>query len=537
MTALGVYNRVSKNGGGTGWPLSMFLTPDAKPFFGGTYFPARDGDRGARSGFLTIIQRVHDVYTNKTERVNQDADFLIDLVKKELDGTRASSEFELDKTVIDQTVQSFSQVFDSEWGGFGFSPANPRIPKFPQATNLFAMLDAAEHWNNDSAKNMLTVSLEKMYLGGMYDHLGGGFHRYSVDRYWRIPHFEKMLYDNGQLASVYARASKFLDRSDFAEVARGICDFVMNEMTHPEGGFYSALDAETDGEEGKYYVWSREEIQSIVGTQPYAEFASIYQIDKAPNFEGKAYAPQLKKRLDQWALEKSTSRDELDARLDRSRSALLAVRAKRPRPLTDTKILTGWNGLMIRGMADTGRILNEPKYVAAAEQAADFVISKLRNDKGRLFRTYRGDKAKLNAYLDDYAFLIDGLIALHEASSSDTSSPKSKWLDLAIELQKKQDELFWDKEDGGYFFTSGDHESLLARSKNPADNARPSGNSVSALNLIYLSQATGNEEYLAKANKIVETFAGILDGYPRAVPLLAVVASKLIANQKSEKSP
>ena len=522
MTSLSIYNRVSRNGGGTGWPLSMFLTSEAKPFFGGTYFPARDGDRGAAVGFLTLVKRVNGIWKTRKEAIEKDAEFLTNRLKKELDGTRKKEGFEYNKKIINRMVSTFEQSYDDAWGGFGFSPTNDKIPKFPQPGNLIAMLEAAERWDNGTAKNILNTTLQKMHYGGLWDHIGFGFHRYSVDRYWKIPHYEKMLYDNGQLASLYARAHAFTRNPEYARVAVGICDFILSEMTSPDGGFYAALDAESEGKEGKYYVWTRDEIIKSLDETSYQHWGSVYKIDKEPNFEEKFYSPQMDKSLEAWAKQERIAFPSFQQHIEVARKKLKTIRDRRERPLTDTKILTSWNGLMIRGMADSGRILKREKYVAAAERAAEFVNSKLRDDRGRLLRTHRKGKSKLNAYLDDYAFFIDGLIALHQATG------KKKWLQLAMELQETQNKLFWDEKNHGYFFTSDDHQSLLARAKNPSDGARPSGNSISALNLIYLSKAGKKPEHLKRAQQTIEAFSGLIESFPRSVPLLHVAASKLI---------
>ena len=555
MTSLSVYNRVARNGAGTGWPLSMFLTPDGKPFVGGTYFPARDGDRGATVGFLTLIERVEEVYREKTDKVQADADFLVRRVQQELDASSVNPDFEPGAEQVDRMVAAYQLDYDATWGGFGYSPTNDRIPKFPQPSNLFALLEVAVDWDNVAARAMLELTLEKMYLGGMHDHVGGGFHRYSVDRYWQIPHFEKMLYDNGQLASLYARASEDLGREDFARVARGICDFVLLEMTHPDGGFYSALDAESatnqvelekrpdaenpsagggqeanvETEEGAYYVWQQSDLASLQAEQG-SPFRNLF-VTEQPNFEGSAYALRLEQPLETAAADLGLDADQLRRQLDAELQRLFKIRSQRPRPLTDTKILTSWNGLMIRGLADCGRILNEPRYVAAAERAARFVDSQLSEDDDCLARSWRNGQKRLAGYLDDYAFFIDGLLALHQA----TGDPD--WLELALKYQQTQDRLFWDDQRGGYFFTAENQQSLLARARNPADNARPSGNSLAALNLIYLSQniqeADRSQAFLDQARQTLRAFSGIVEGYPQAVPLLNVAASRLYRLDKS----
>jgi uncharacterized protein YyaL (SSP411 family) len=375
--------------------------------------------------------------------------------------------------------------------------------------------------DNEEAKGMLVTTLEKMALGGIRDHLGGGFHRYSVDRYWRIPHFEKMLYDNGQLASVYAEAWELTKRDDFRRVASELCDFVLRELTDQEGGFYSALDADSEGEEGKFYRWAKSEVEQALMADEFKLFASVYGLDRAPNFEEKYYAPQLSQPLAAIAAEMKLTEQGLEEKLLPIRSKLLAIRSKRQRPRTDTKIVTADNGLMIGGLADAGRILKEPRYIAAAEKAAEFVLSKLRTADGRLKRSYAGGEARLNAYLNDYAFLADGLIRLHRATK------RPRWLDEAAAITAKQIELFSDNPGGGFFFTSNDHETLLARGKELVDGAQPAGNSVAAHNLIFLATAKSQPQYLSLAEKTIAGTIIVTQSNPSAAPRMTTAIPAL----------
>ncbi len=426
-----------------------------------------------------------------------------------------------------EVEEALADEFDKEYGGFGFSAANPRRPKFPEPSNLVFLLDRARREKSDKARAMLVKTLVRMADGGIRDHLGGGFHRYSTDRYWRIPHFEKMLYDNGQLASVYAQAYELTGEASFRQVVEELLAFVLRELTDPSGGFYSALDAETDAEEGRYYVWTREEIERILGPDEQASFGAAYLASDGPNFEGR-YALQFTRPLADLAAAAGLSSEVFVQRLQPQRQKLLEYRGKRQRPLTDTKVLTSWNGLMIRGLADAGRILKQPRYTQAAARAADFALTKLRTPKGRLLRTYGQGQAKLNAYLDDYAFLVDGLIALHQATG------ERRWLDAAGELTDKQIELFWDDERGGFFFTSDDHEQLLARAKDPVDSALPSGNSVSAGNLVYLAGGLKRPQYLERAEKTIRCFGEMLADTPLSAPRMAVALAALRQTQASK---
>lgn len=530
MNALYIISR-----GRGGWPLSMFLTPDAKPFFGTTYMPARDGDRGNSPGFLSLLKQIINVWKDNRDAILSDADKVTRLLKQQLEADYANRTLTIDPQWRKDALDQLKNSFDAQYGGFGFSPVNPNRPKFPEPSNLEFLLSVCrDDPTNGQAREMLLVTLDRMAQGGIRDHIGGGFHRYSVDRFWRIPHFEKMLYDNGQLAAVYSGACELLqspvgkDVKDAAErireyrqVVEELLEFVTTELTSPEGGFYSALDAESEDEEGKYYRWTRDEIEKLIGAEPdYELFRNVYQIDREPNFESAYYAPQLVHPARVLAQERKMDLEEMDARLKPLRRILFDARSKRERPLLDTKILTAWNGLMIRGFADAGRVFKRPEYIDSAEKAARFVLANLRNGK-RLFRTYSGGKSRLNGYLDDYAFFIDGLIALHRATG------KQVWLDEALALQEAQIQWFWDEKGGGFFFTSSDHESLLARAKNPMDGARPSGISVSANNLGYLGRTLKRKDLLEKARLTVLSVANLLQRAPVSAPRMLIVVKEL----------
>lgn len=513
--------------GGGGWPLSMFMTPEARPFFGGTYWPARDGDRGARMGFLSIVTKVDELFRTNRERVEQDANLVTERTRVALAGRKPEPGLAIQKGWSDEATNSLRGNFDTRFGGFSFSNTNPNMPKFPEPSNLFFLADKVRQSPDQDAptiaqaKTMLLTTCERMMMGGIYDHLGGGFHRYSVDRYWRIPHFEKMLYDNGQLATVYAEAYELTGRQDFRRVVEGILSFVDRELVADNGGFYASLDAESEGEEGKFYRWNLEEIKKTLNQNEYTLFASIYGLNDPPNFEGKYYAPQLTKPMSAHAAERSLSETELEAKLVPIRKKLFDVRSKRVAPLLDTKILAAWNGLMIRGYADAGRILKNQDYIQSAATAAEFALGKMVAEDGRLFRTHTDGQARLNAYVIDYACLIDGLIALHKASGD------VKWLQSADRLQQKQDELFWDESGGGYFYTSKNHEVLLARSKRATDGAMPSGNSVAANNLLYLAQHLDRPQYKTQAERTVLSASPILTRMPNAAPRMLIASDEL----------
>ncbi len=503
-----------------GWPMSVFMTPEGKPFFGGTYFPPRDGDRPSMPGFLTIVQRIKEVWTGQRDDINGDAERVTEVIRGELRGRIPETAAELGPALVDRTQTSIAGEFDEQYGGFGFSVSDPRRPKFPEPSNLSFLLERLRRTNDEEAREMLLTTLQKMAMGGIWDHLGGGFHRYSVDRYWHIPHFEKMLYDNGQLLSVYSEAYRLTQREDFRRVVDETVAWLMREMRDPGGAFLAAMDAESEKVEGKFYRWTPGEVREILG-DGYDLFASVYGVDGEPNFEEHFYVLQLERPLAEIAADRNLTESELDAQLAPLRAKLLAHRDKRPKPLIDSKVLSSWNGLLIRGLADAGRNLEQPKYIQAAAEAARFILNHLRDDKGRLLRTYSQGEAKLNAYVDDYAFLIDGLIALHQATGD------QQWLREAQQLMDLQIELFWDEEGGGFFFTTSDHEVLIARIKQQTDGAQPSGNSISALNLLYLASELENDRYRQHAQRTLESAALLMDRFPAVAPQASVAIDRL----------
>jgi uncharacterized protein len=525
MTALSVYHQIAGEPRGGGWPLSMFLTPEAEPFLGGTYFPARDGDREGMPGFLTIIGKVQEFWAKFPDKIREDAKTITRFTKAEMEAKRTSPLVPLDESLVPPVQAALDDQFDPKYGGFGYGP-NPRRPKFPEPSNLVFLIDRVQRHKDARAQEMLVGSLAGMQQGGIRDHLGGGFHRYSVDRYWQIPHFEKMLYDNGQLASVYAEAFALTGRDDFRRTTQELCDFLLREMRDRSGGFYTAIDADSEGEEGKFYRWDKAEVEKALTADEFALVAQVYGLDRDPNFEEKFYAPQLSQPLADVAKELSLSEADLEARLVPIRQKLLAIRNQRIRPITDTKLLAADNGLAIGGLADAGRILKEPRYIEAATQAAEFVLTKLRADDGRLKRTYSAGEARLNAYVNDYAFVVDGLLRLHAATGD------KRWLTAASELTDKQIELFADEAAGGFYFTSKDHEALLARGKEVVDTAIPAGNSVSADNLVRLAVLLERPEYLPRASKTILSAATILEGSPSSVPRMASVIPALLEARK-----
>ena len=522
MSALQTYSQATTGRRGGGWPMTIFLTPETQPFFCATYLPARDGDREGISGFLTAVGRVQEAWEKQPEKIKEDAKTLTSLVKAELETRRLISLAPLDMPLYTAVQPALADQFDPKYGGFGYDEIQWQRPKFPEPPNLFYLLDHFRRTKNEKTKEMLTHTLQHMRRGGIYDHVGGGFHRYSVDRMWRIPHFEKMLYDNGQLASVYAIAGSLLERDDLGQVAEESCDFVLREMTSPEGGFYAALDAESEGEEGKFQRWTKEELKSLLTESEFEFVTKQFALQKDPNFEEKYYVLNIDTAL----LDTPFLTNLYKNGWSEIRTKLLAARDQRKKPLTDTKIVVADNGLMIAGLADTGRLRKKPQYIAAAKKAADFILTKMQSADGRLSRSYAGGEAKLNAYLNDYAFLTYGLVALYRATGEE------KWLQAAEKITAKQIELFADPRGGGFFFTSKDHETLIARSKDPIDGAVPAGNSVAVGNLIYLAKVAKQPDWLSISEKSIQSTAGLLEQAPSAAPWMAINVAELLEARK-----
>ncbi len=391
-----------------GWPMSMFLLPDGRPFFGGTYFPPRD--REGSPGFLTLVTEVSRAFGKDRAGIDKAADAVTEALRGRLKAAAGERRGIPPRAAVTQGEAQLAEQFDAEYGGFGFNPTNPRRPKFPEPVNLEFLLDQHRRGGpsagGETALKMVTVSLENMARGGIRDHLGGGYHRYSTDRYWIVPHFEKMLYDNAQLASVHLAAFEITKDPRWRAEAEATFGFVESKMTSPEGAFYSALDAETGGEEGASYVWTKAEVKAALGDDADATlFAEVYGLAGRPNMPDDRYVLREPQAPEKHAAALGLSAEQLEARLAPVRTRLLSIREKRPAPLRDDKVLCAWNGLMIAAYADGYRVLKNDRYRLAAEKAAAFLLEKLRTKDGRLLRTYREGTAKLPAYVEDYAFL------------------------------------------------------------------------------------------------------------------------------------
>jgi len=484
--------------GSGGWPMSVWLTPDREPFFGGTYFPPRDGARGAHHGFLTVLRDVHHAYVNDAARVGRATAALVGAVRARMESNGAAAPSgRAAPSLITDTVAVFKRVFDDRDGGVR------RAPKFPSNMPNRLLLRAHARTGDDVALLMAALTLEKMAAGGMYDQLAGGFHRYSTDARWLVPHFEKMLYDNALLIVAYAEAHQVTGRADFARVARDTLDYLLREMTAPDGGFYSATDADSkrpDGksEEGVFFVWSEAEIRQVLGAGPETErFVSYYGVSAGGNFEGANI------------LAVAAPDEATHTALAPQRAALYAVRARRSPPFRDDKILAAWNGLAISAAAVAGRLLDEPRYIDAAARAATFLLDRMRPG-GRLARSAKDGRAGGAGFLDDYAFACAGLIDLFEA----TFEPR--WLREAIALADDGERLFADPA-GGWFMTAADHERLIAREKPAYDGAEPSGTSVALLNALRLATFTSDDRWRAIADRAFATIATTLSENPLAL--------------------
>lgn len=519
MTALQVYHRAIGSRQGGGWPLSMFITPEGKPIAGGTYFPPKA--KGGHPGFLTVLNNVHKQWSENKTQVEKNAEMLTAEVRRTMKPRVPTEKIPLKRELVDDVISAVVETHDSKYGGIDFHMQSPNSPKFPTPSKLALLQYAIRHTEKNNAEKPLYHSLDAIANGGIRDHLEGGFHRYSTDRRWHVPHFEKMLYDQAQLADVYTEAFRQSKNDYYREVAEGVFHFVLTKMTNKQGGFYSALDAETDGVEGSYYVWSKKEIEAILDKENARLFFAFYSLNEPRVFEH-GYVLHMTKSLKDVAEANEITVKALQKKLAASRKLLLAQREKRPALLLDDKVLTSWNGLMIRALANGGVVLKRNDYLDAARKSARFLLTELRNDKGQLQRTWREKKSKLNAYVDDYAFLIDGLLALHQATQEE------EWLAAATQLADEQIKLFWDDKANGFFFTSHHHEELIARTKNAYDAVLPSGNSVSARNYLKLAALTKNKKYQQTAESILNLFATNLKTMPRGSSNMAIAMGEFL---------
>ncbi len=506
----GVYMKVVQMlTGGGGWPMTLVLTPDKDPFFGGTYFPAHDGDRGTRQGLLSILRELKREYDAHRSEVVARAR---QLSRRIAAASAPSPPGDLPKALIEQAVREVAASFDATWGGFG------RAPKFPQPALLELLLRYHRRTGDGHALEMVTRTLTAMAAGGIYDQIGGGFHRYATDARWLVPHFEKMLNDNAQLASLYLDAYQVAGREDFARVARQTLDYAGREMTAASGAFFSATDADSPApaghdQEGYFFTWTPAEIDAALEPGDARAARAYFGVTDSGNFEGRNILSRPRSDAEV-AAELKLPAAELQQSIERARTRLLEVRSRRPYPHRDDKILTSTNGLMISAFARAGLVLADASYTRRAARAADFVLDHLRGDDGGLRHSFEVGRARGDGYLDDYAFFIAGLLDLFEA----TSDPAR--LDQAVALQRLLDRHFWDAEGGGYFLTSDDHERVLARDKPAYDGAEPSGNSVALMNLLRFGELTLDRDYRRRAERTFAAFSYDLSRSPSAFPKL-----------------
>ncbi len=479
-----------------GWPMTVFLTPDGVPFYGGTYFPPQD--RHGMPGFPRVLEAVAEFYRDRRGEAAAAGRQLLDRLRQG-EAVRGGGEL-LTRDVLDRAYRGLAAEFDARHGGLG------RAPKFPQPMAFDFLL---RYWARRGAPDALAMvrqTLDQMARGGIHDQLGGGFHRYSVDQAWLVPHFEKMLYDQAQLALLYVNAWQATGAPEYARGAAATLDYVVREMTHPAGGFFSTQDADSEGEEGRFFLWTREEIEGLLPPDEARAALRYWGLLEGPNFEGRniLHVPHDARDV---AAALSLAPATLAEVLDRARGRLAAARERRVKPARDDKVLAGWNGMMLRAFAEASRALGRPDYLAVAVRNAEFLLSALVVD-GRLLRSWKDGRARLLGYLEDHAMVADGLLALHQATLD------GRWLDEARRLADAMLDLFWDAEVEGFFDTGRDHEALIVRPRNLFDSAIPSGSSVAADVLLRLAVLTGETAYERRAVETLRAVAPLMARYP-----------------------
>ena len=486
-----------------GWPLNAFCLPDGRPFYGGTYFPPQR--RMGLPSWLEVLESVATAYHDRRDQVLQGAVSLLEHLGRAAAIQPAASAPD-PAEALRAAAALIMENFDGVHGGFGSAP------KFPQPFYLRLLLHCAADGRNAQARDQALFTLRKMAEGGMYDHLGGGFHRYAVDQEWLVPHFEKMLYDNALLPPLYVDAFRLTGDPFFRRIAEETLDYLLRDMRSPQGAFYSSTDADSEGEEGKFFVWSPAETERLLGKDDAAILNRYYDVTPHGNFEGHSilHPTMAVAEVARWH---QRSVEEVEAILARGRGLLLAARAQRVPPPTDTKVIVAWNGLALHALAYAGAILEAPRFLDAAEQAATFLLTALRTDRG-LFRIYAGGRASVPAFLEDYAALADGLFSLYEATANE------RWFTAALALTDEMLVKFWDATHGGFFTTGPDNEPLIARSKPTYDGATPSGNSHAARVLARAYALTARGDYADRLESMARTYAVILERAPVMMSLL-----------------
>ncbi|MBI2071050.1 MAG: thioredoxin domain-containing protein [Elusimicrobia bacterium] len=526
--------------GAGGWPLSAWLTPDLKPFFGGTYFPP--DSRWGRPGFSQILERTAELWKTQRDKLVSSSNDLTEKIQQYM--TVEGRQGPLEPAALESGFKSYQSSYQASRGGFGGAP------KFPMPVNHNFLLRYWARAKDSKALDMSLHTLREMAKGGIYDHLGGGFHRYSTDDKWHIPHFEKMLYDNAQLAVNYLEAYQISREEGFAQVVRETLEYVLRDMTHPQGGFYSAEDADSlppelagkvsdkgheHKSEGAFYIWEKEEILRIAGQEAGEIFSYRYGIEPTGNAESDPQGEFKNKNIlyiahgmPDTAKKFQKSEKETQRILQETKQKLFEARAKRPRPHLDDKVLVSWNGLMISAFAKAAQILGEPRYAKAAERSAAFIQTSLYDLKTkRLYRRWREGESKVPGIADDYAFLVQGLLDLYEATFD------ARWLEWAIELTETQNKLFYDSQNGGFYMTAIGHDkNLLVRTKEDSDNVEPSASSIAALNLLRLAQFTDRKDFREAAEKTLTLFAQQLKQQPRSLPQMLAALDFYLSKPK-----
>ncbi len=494
-----------------GWPMTVFLTPDGRPFYGGTYYPPED--RQGMPGFPKVLTALSEAYREQRGEVERGARDLQQHLSGLSDLHIPSDE--LNESHLDTALASLSRLYDARNGGFGSAP------KFPQPMALEFALRSYKRTGDLRALDMVSHTLDQMASGGIYDHLGGGFARYSVDAHWLVPHFEKMLYDNAQLARLYLHAWLATENPSYKQVVEETLDYVQREMTSPEGGFYSTQDADSEGEEGKFYVWTPDEVREVLGPEDAEVFNLYYNVTKHGNFEG-ANILSVPRPLDVIASLSKREPEDVLAVISGARRKLYDAREQRVHPGRDEKVLTAWNGLMLRAFAEAAQALNRPDYQHTAVRNAEFILANLRHDQ-RLLRTYKDGQAKLNGYLEDYAFFADGLCSLYETTF------ELRWLREAQALAEAMVERFWDPNLPGFYDTSTDHEQLFNRPRSLYDNAIPAGNSVACEVLLRLSAFLTEDSYQGIASQVLNSMAPVIAEHPTSFGRLLCAGDMMVA--------
>ncbi len=482
-----------------GWPLTAFLFPDGTPFYGGTYFPPdAEAQRYGMTGFKTLLLAIHEAYTNRRDELQRNGEQLLHLLQQENETPLAANP--LTPALLDNLFFTLIGAFDYDHGGFGGAP------KFPQPTSLELLLHLYARNGSSEVLRMLDVTLTKMAHGGMYDQLGGGFHRYSVDERWLVPHFEKMLYDNALLTMIYTQAWQINRAPLYQRIVAETLAYVEREMTHPDGGFYSAQDADSEGEEGKFFVWSANEVREILGEDAVL-FSQIYDVTARGNFEGKnvLYMPRP---LDEIARVTGVPLERLQQVQQRARAKLWQAREQRIKPARDEKVLTAWNAMLLRSYALAAAVFEQPAYLHAAQRNADFLLTNLRRADGRLMRSWKDGRTVIPGYLEDYALLVEALLTLHSVDGD------ARWLNSALDLNDAMIRLFWDEQLGGFYDTAADQEQLVTRPRDLSDNATPSGTSTAIYNLLRLATVTGTADYRERALRLLATLTSPMERVP-----------------------